>query len=55
MNEKKDSYRSLSVNVPNIVKRIEWRLTNSSATPVNNISSTIAWFSCIGERALNLF
>ena len=36
-------------------KQAEWRLTNSFATSINDILSTIAWFSCINEKALSLF
>ena len=32
----------MSVNLANIFKRAEWRLTNSFATSTNDISSTIA-------------
>lgn len=52
---KKNSYISWSVNLPNMFKWAEWRLTSWFATSINDISSTFAWFSCINERVLNLF
>ena len=56
INDKLQSHdKSLSVNLPNIFKREGWSDTNSFATSIKDILSTISGFSFSKVRELNLF
>ena len=56
IHDKLQSYdKSFSINLPNVFKRGWWSNTNSFATSIKDILSTISGFSFSKVRELNLF